>query len=327
MKFPLFLTIVCSTATAGILPRDSTELDLLDLLDLPELQTPPSLGTTIPDNTQIYASLPLSNLDSPFNALTLPDSSDRGNDDTSFKPVDPKEPGSISVASADLGVPEIQAFNSDIVKPSISNGDEPSLITAPNPGSDGISSPDPSFIGATARSGADGSRRICRPGNPATSTKEIDTSQMCEVIDLRPLTRNQINYNTPDKGYSPVQEAFNNALMKRDKAWEDERRKEGHDNEYSNDEGWDRCKQVKGNHPLPVCSMGPYTWFKYDGTPLQRGRNDKRDGEYSLHVENSIIYFPGRPRCEELRWQFCCRRPGGPSRWGFWGIDCILMNP
>lgn len=324
MKFLLFLTIVCSTATAGVLPRDSTELDPLDL---PGPQTLPSLGTTIPDNTQTYASLPLPNLDSPFNALTLPGSSDRDNDDASFQLIDPEEPGSISVASADLGVPEIQAFNSDIVKPSILNGDEASLITAPNPGSDGISSPDPSFIGAIARSGADGSRPICSPGNPATSTKEIDTSQMCEVIDLRSLSRNQINYNTPDKDYSSIQEAYNNKLLKRDQDWVDERRKKNFDNEYSNDEGWDICEQMRGNRPLPVCSMGPYKWVTWDGTPLRRRRTDKRDGEHRLNVGNSIIYFPMRPRCEESRWQFCCRKPGGPSRWGFWGLDCIRMNP
>lgn len=257
MQLLIFTTLVCSTATAGIFPPDSTELELPDLSDL---QTPPSLSTIVPDSNLIYNGLSLPQFDSTNNVLTLPDFSGQDNDLSSSNLIDPDEPSSISIASVDLGELAIQTYSSDIAKPSNSNSDEVPLIATPNPDSGEISSTDPLLINSIALTGSRVSGRRCRPGNVA-SVKGVELSQEC--IDLSTFIQYNANSNTADQQqYSDEEVTQNNGLSERDGKWETRQEDEGFDSAWDED-SLHRCDHV-GSRWIPFCCMGPYEWVKFD---------------------------------------------------------------
>lgn len=314
MQTLAFLTIFCFTATAEILPPGPP--DLSDLLE------PPSPGTVEPDNSLEYNGLPTFTFDSPSNSLMSPVPSDRDVGGKSSHLVDTDELGSTSIASADLADPEIPTFNSETAN---FNGGEASLINNPNPDSDRISSTDGSFINSVALADTITSSRKCRPGKLASNGKGLDIAQSCP--DMSTLMRYQIKLDTADAGsYSEEEIHTKNGLWWIDEQWRRENEPKGFPREYDN-EGWDLCEREPNNRQLPFCSMGPYQWLK-DGQPvtMKPRRKDKRS-DYTLNVGNSVLYYPGRPRCKNLTWQYCCIKYGAKMRWGFWGINCVLMNP
>lgn len=319
MQLLIFSTIVCSTATAGIFPPDSTELELPDLSDL---QTPPSLSTIVPDSNLIDNGLPLSQFDSTNNVLTLPDFSGQDNGPTSFNLNDPDEPSSISIASVGSGNPEIQTFSSEIAKTLNSNSDEVPLSTTPDPDSGEMSSTDPLLIDSIALAGSKVSGRRCRPGNVA-SAKGVEISQEC--INLSTFIQYKAISTTPDYGkYSDEEVKQNNELSERDAKWETRMEDEGFSPEWDED-SMRRCDHVNTRW-LPFCCMGPYEWVNL-GQRLKPRRNEKRFAEKSLNAGNCILFLLGRPRCQAFNTRFCCAKYGEKMRWGWWGRNCVLMDP
>lgn len=324
MQLLLLLTIFCPTASAGILPPDSIKIDQPDLSDLSDLQKPPSLSTIVSDNHLIYNGLPLSKFAGPSDALTLPSFSDRDNDRTSFSLVDPDDPGSISIASVDLGESDIQTFNSELVKPSNSKGDVASL---PDLDSDEVTSTDPSFISSIALAGVTPSRQICRPRNRATSGEKDDAKGTCINLDSLYQYKPKSNVDDPTT-YTQDDVNRNNEVTNRDDNWVVRRRNEGFPT-------WDEdhsCEHAPGKkREYPFCCLGPYVEVTY-GQKL-KARHQPHQQRYekrfpsSLNAGNCILYALGRPRCHVFSWQFCCYSFGAMMRWGFWGIDCVLMNP
>lgn len=259
MQFLLFLAVFCPTATAGILPRDSTQSEPLNLSDL---QKPPSLNTInsiIPDNDLISNGLSLSQFDGSSSALSSAGFSHQDNDGTSFNSVDPdEEPGSASTASVDLGEPEIQTFNSESVTTSNSDDDVAPLTTTSNTDSDETSFTDPSFVNSIALTGANPSEQICPLNNHATSGKRVGTRQSC--INLSTLIHHKINLNTPDANtYSKEEVKRNTKLWDRDEKWAYRQEAEGFDSEWDNEESLYRCGQ-QGTRLIPLCCMGPKKW-------------------------------------------------------------------
>lgn len=320
MQFFLFLGFTATAA--GILPPDSTEFEPPNL---PDLQKPPPLGTMVSDNDLTYNGLPLSKFASHNDALTIPDFSDRENDRTSVNLIDPDEPGSNSMASVNLGEPEIQTSRSEIVTPSTSRGDDTSLTAMPNPDSDEISSTDPSSISSTALTGADTSGRICRPRKSAISGKRVATREAC--INLGMFMDYTTDSNTPDTGtYSDEEIKRNNEVSKNDERWTYRHKLEEFDTEWDMDQALSRCESTPGGRKLPFCCLGPFEWVNF-GQRLKPRRNDKRFSGHSLNAGNCVLYFYGLPRCADFPSAFCCAKYGARMRWGTWGVDCVLMDP
>lgn len=309
MQLLLFLTICCSTApAAGIPPPDP---------DLSDLQKLPSLSTIVADNDLTYSGPLLSEFASPSDTLTSSDFGDQDNDRSSINLIDPYVPSSSSVASEDLGEPEIQTFSPEIVDSSNSKGDE-ALLTTDLSDSNEISLTDPSFINSIAMTGPNASGRICRPGNPATLEKKDGTS--CINLDI--LIHSHVNPNTPDKGtYTPEQEEDNNKLLESDERWEYRQKLEDFST-LDNEDGWDSCEHVPGGRKIAFCCMGPFRTAKFNHR-LKPRRTDKRFDEYTLNVGNCVLNILGRPRCIPLRSRVCCAKYGIKMRWGWEGVNCV----
>lgn len=312
MQLLIFSTLVCSTATAGIFPPDPTELELPDLSDL---QTSPSLSTTVPDSNLIDNGLPTSQFDSTNDVLTLPDFSGQDNDRTSFNLIDPDKPSSISIASGDLGKPDVQTFGSE-------TNDEVPLSTTPNPNSDEISSTDPLLVDSIALTSSKVSGNRCGSGKIA-STTGVETSQQC--IDLSLFLQYKTDSTTSDKEkYSNEEMKHNRELFDQDAQWESRMEDEGFAPEWNEDRDH-RCDHVD-NRWFPFCCMGPYVWEDY-GAKVKPRRNEKRFKQKTLNAGNCILFLLGRPRCQAFHTRFCCAKYGARMRWGWWGRNCVLMDP
>lgn len=316
MHFLPFLSLFCSTTTAGILPSDSTEHESPDLSDIEQLS---AFTTIVPDRDPVYNGLPLFEFDGPSKALTLPDFNDQDNDCTSFKLIiDPEEPDSTSIAAVGLGEPEIQSLNLRSVKTTSSNGDDASLTYPLNPDSD-----EKSFINAIALTGASASGRICPLQNPASSGNGVFNRQTC--INLEPLTHYEADLTTPDGGiYSDAEVARNNKISDLDAKWKYRRIEEGLEI-LPDEDDLNRCIPAGGGRFIPLCCLGPKEWAHYD-RKLKPRQYEKRFQRTSLRMGNCVLFIAGLPRCLNVLTNFCCVQYGVRMHWGWWGTDCVSMD-
>lgn len=318
LRFLLFLTLTWCTTSAGIFLPESTGSEPPDLSDPQRL---PSLSTIVPGNDLAYNNLPWFEFASPSNPSTLPDITDR----TSTTLLESDELSSSSIASVDLGKPDIQNWNSEIVQTPNSKGDEASPFTIGNPDSEEISSTDPLFINSIALTGGNASGRICHSRDHAASGKRADTKDTCKGINPRTLFQYKTNSNTPDAGdYTEEQVEQNDELSRRDDQWVERQKIEGFDFPWENEGS--NCEHAPGGRLYSFCCMGPYQTVP-NNPRLKPRQKSKRYAEHRLDAGNCIVYSLGRPRCYAFSTRFCCYSFGPMMRWGWLGVDCVLMDP